>query len=91
MFIWLVNLPRWVVITIYIVYIPVMIMFTAMRIMEGLDQENIDITMNSSPIRLISGGRAKLARLASSHHVAISGKIICRPRAIIIVRLWIRS
>lgn len=91
MFIWLVNLPRWVVITIYIVYIPVMIMFTAIRIMEGLDQENIDITMNSSPIRLISGGRAKLARLASSHHVAISGKIICRPRAIIIVRLWIRS
>lgn len=78
-------------ITIYIVYIPVITMFTAMRIMEGLDQENIDITMNSSPIRLISGGRAKLARLASSHHVAISGKIICRPRAIIIVRLWIRS
>lgn len=80
-------MPRWVVIIIYIVYIPVMTIFTAIRIMEGLDQENIDITINNSPIRLISGGRAKLAKLANSHHVAISGKIICRPRAIIIVRL----
>lgn len=78
-------------ITIYIVYIPVITIFIAVRIMEGFDQENIDITMKSSPTRLISGGRAKLARLASSHHVAISGKIICRPRAMIMVRLWIRS
>lgn len=69
----------------------VMMMFIPVRIIEGLDQENIDITMNSSPIRLISGGRARLARLAISHHVAISGKIICRPRAMIIVRLWMRS
>lgn len=64
-----------------------MTVFVAVRIMEGFDQENVDITMNSSPIRLIKGGRARLARLASSHHVAINGKIICRPRTIIIVRL----
>lgn len=75
----------------YIEYIAVIIMLMPVRMIEGLDQENIDITMNSSPMRLISGGRAKLARLAASHHVAISGKIICRPRAMIIVRLWIRS
>lgn len=68
-----------------------MTIFVAVRMMEGLDQENVDMIMNSSPIRLIKGGRARLARLASSHHVAISGKIICRPRAMIIVRLWIRS
>lgn len=68
-----------------------MTIFVAVRIMEGFDQENVDITMNSSPMRLIKGGRARLARLARSHHIAISGKIICRPRAIIIVRLWIRS
>lgn len=91
LFIWLVSLPRWVVITIYIVYIPVIMILIAMRMIEGFDQENIDITMKSSPTRLISGGRARLARLAISHHVAISGKIICRPRAIIMVRLWIRS
>lgn len=71
----------------YIVYIAVIIIFTAIRVMEGFDQENIDIMMNSSPMRLISGGKARLARLARSHHVAISGKIICKPRAIIMVRL----
>lgn len=75
----------------YIEYIAVIIMLMPVRMMEGLDQENIDITMNSSPMRLISGGRARLARLAISHHVAISGKIICKPRAMIIVRLWMRS
>lgn len=84
---WLVNLPRWVVIIIYIEYIPVMTIFVAIRVIEGLDQENVAMTINNSPIRLIRGGKAKLARLANSHHVAISGKIICSPRAIIMVRL----
>lgn len=84
---WLVNLPRWVVIIMYIEYMPVITMFVAMRAIEGFDQENIAITINNSPMRLIRGGRAKLARLANSHHVAISGKIICSPRAMIIVRL----
>lgn len=71
----------------YIEYIPVITIFVAIRAMEGFDQENVAITINNSPIRLIRGGKARLARLANSHHVAISGKIICRPRAIIIVRL----
>lgn len=71
----------------YIEYIPVITILVAIRAMEGFDQENVAITINNSPMRLIRGGKAKLARLASSHHVAISGKIICRPRAIIIVRL----
>lgn len=84
---WLVNLPRWVVIIMYIEYIPVITIFVAMRAIEGLDQENVAMTINNSPMRLIRGGKAKLAKLASSHHVAISGKIICSPRAIIIVRL----
>ena len=66
-------------------------MLIPIRIMEKLDQEKSDIVINNSPIRLIDGGRARLARLAISHEVAISGKIICRPRAIIIVRLWMRS
>lgn len=61
------------------------------RIIVRLDQENDEIITNSSPIRLMEGGRARLARLASSHHVAISGRMVCSPRARIIVRLWIRS
>lgn len=61
---------------IYIEYIPVIMMFVPMRIIEKLDQENKEIVMNSSPIRLIDGGNARLARLASSQHVDISGKII---------------
>lgn len=72
---------------IYIEYTPVMTIFVAIRAIEGFDQENVAMTINNSPIRLIRGGKAKLARLANSHHVAISGKIICSPRAIIMVRL----
>lgn len=71
----------------YIEYIPVITIFVAIRAMEGFDQEKVAIIINSSPMRLIRGGKAKLAKLANSHHVAISGKIICSPRAIIIVRL----
>lgn len=71
----------------YIEYIPVITIFVAIRVMEGFDQEKVAIIINSSPMRLIRGGKAKLAKLANSHHVAISGKIICSPRAIIIVRL----
>lgn len=66
-------------------------MLVPRRMMDGLDQENREIVTISSPIKLIVGGRARLARLAIIHQVAIKGKIICRPRAIIIVRLWIRS
>lgn len=61
------------------------------RIIVMLDHEKVDITTNNSPIRLIDGGRARLVRLARSHQAAISGRSVCRPRARIIVRLWIRS
>lgn len=62
-------------------------MLVPRRIIDVLDQENSEIVIISSPIRLIVGGRARLARLAIIHQVAIRGKIICRPRAMIIVRL----
>lgn len=65
--------------------------FVPIRRMVGLDHEKADTTTNSSPIRLIDGGRARFVKLASSHQVAISGRKICRPRAKIMVRLWMRS
>lgn len=43
--------------------------------------------INNSPIRLIDGGRARFAKLASTHRVVINGKIVCSPRVMIIVRL----
>lgn len=76
LFIWLVSFPRWVVIIIYIEYMPVIIILIPIRIIEKLDQENSDMVINSSPMRLIDGGRARLARLATSQQVAMSGKTI---------------
>ncbi len=66
-------------------------MFAPIRRMVGFDHEKIDITTSSSPIRLMVGGRARFVKLASSHQVVISGRKICRPRARIMVRLWMRS
>lgn len=66
-------------------------MFTPIKMIVMLDHEKVDITTNNSPIKLIVGGRARLVRLARSHQVAIRGRSVCRPRARIIVRLWIRS
>lgn len=63
-------------IIIYIEYMPVIIMLAPIRIIEKLDQENSDMVINSSPMRLIDGGRARLARLATNQQVAMSGKII---------------
>ena len=42
-------------------------MLTPIKRMVILDHENVAITTNSSPIRLIVGGRAKLVRPANSH------------------------
>lgn len=55
------------------------------------DQFRREVMIISSPIRFGRGGRARLARLAINHHVAIRGRIICKPRANSIVRLWVRS
>lgn len=64
-----------------------MTMLVPMRVMEIEDHENVAMTTNSSPIRLIVGGRARLVRLASNHQAAIRGKMVCSPRARIMVRL----
>lgn len=77
--------------SMYREYRAVITMLVPMRIMDIWDQENVDITTNSSPIRLIVGGRARLVRLASSHQAAIRGRMVCKPRARIMVRLWVRS
>ena len=66
-------------------------MFVPRRIMDGFDQENKEIVIISSPIKLIVGCRARLDKPAMIHHVAIRGKTVCRPRAMIIVRPWMRS
>lgn len=80
-------LPRCVVISMYRVYRAVMIMLDPIRMIVILDHENEAITTNSSPIRLIEGGNARLVRPASSHHAAIKGRRVCRPRASVMVRL----
>lgn len=65
-------------------------MLSPIKIIVILDHEKVDITTNSSPIRLIVGSRAMRLGLARSHQVAISGRNVCRLRAKIIVWLWIR-
>lgn len=66
-------------------------MLSPVNMMVKFDHESDVKIMNSSPIRLIEGGRAIFVRQASSHHAAIRGRRVCRPRARIMVRLWIRS
>lgn len=66
-------------------------MLGPIRIIVMLDHENEDMITNNSPIRLIVGGRARLVRLASNHHIAISGRSVCRPQARIIALLWVPS
>lgn len=61
------------------------------RIRVNQDQLNNEVMIMSSPMRLGSGGSARLARLARNHQDAIRGNIVCRPRARSIVRLWVRS
>lgn len=55
------------------------------------DHANNEVIIINSPIKLGSGGRARLARLAINHQVAISGSAICKPRARRSVRLCTRS
>lgn len=55
------------------------------------DQLKREVIIISSPMRLGSGGRARFARLARNHQDVIRGKTVCRPRAKIMVRLWVRS
>lgn len=62
-------------------------MFRPMRIIVIFDHEKDVMVTNSSPIRLIEGGRARLVRLASSHQVLMRGRKAWTPRANSIVRL----
>lgn len=89
--IWSVIFPRWVEMIIYMEYREVIKILRPMRMIDEFAQENMDVVIISSPIRLIDGGMARLARLARIHHVAIRGNNVWRPRAMIIVRLWMRS
>lgn len=88
---WFVSFPRWVVMIMYMEYSEVIRILQPRSRIVGLDQENNEIVINSSPIRLIEGGRARFARLAKTHRVAISGNMVWSPRVMIMVRLWIRS
>ena len=56
-----------------------------------LAQLNREEMISSSPIRLIDGGRARLARLAMSHQNVIRGRMICSPRVSRSVRECVRS
>ena len=71
---WLVGLPRCVVISIDSEYMDVMVMLSPRSAIVILDHKIIGVITNSSPIRLIVGGRARLARFARSHHSAIRGR-----------------
>lgn len=51
-------------------------MLDPVNMIVKLDQENEARTVSSSPIRLIVGGRARLARLARSHQKARSGNSV---------------
>lgn len=62
-----------------------------MRARVHHDQLNREVIIISSPIKLGRGGRARLARLARNHHIAIKGRAICKPRASRRVRLCVRS
>lgn len=64
-----------------------MTVFRPNRVMEKLDHEKEATITFNSPSKLIVGGRARLVRLAISHHIHMSGRAVCKPRASIMVRL----
>ena len=64
-----------VMINMYREYKAVITIFAPIRIILMLDHEKVYITTNSSPIRLIVGGRARLVKLAKSHQVALVGRM----------------
>lgn len=58
------------------VYKEVIVMLVPNRIIVRLDHENSEVVIISSPMKLIVGGSARLAKLAIIHSTAISGKIV---------------
>lgn len=83
--------PHCVVVNIYRVYVAVIRVPNPTTRIVIFDQLNSEMRMVNSPIRLIVGGMAMLAKLASSHHRLIKGYSNCMFRANNSVRLWIRS
>lgn len=82
-----VNGPRCVEVNICSEYSAVISILNPVSIMVKLDQEKVAKIVNSSPSRLIVGGKARLARFARSHQRARSGNSAWRPRVNIMVRL----
>lgn len=66
--------PRCVIMSMYRVYEAVRKIAVPVRIIVKADQLNSAITIVSSAIRLVVGGRAMFVRLARSHQMAISGR-----------------
>lgn len=57
------------------------------RMVVKVDQEKVERIMYSSLTRLIVKARARLVRLDNSHQTIISGRMVCSPRARIMVHV----
>lgn len=81
------RVPRCVIISMYKVYEAVSRIAAPVRMMVKEDQLKSAITMVSSAMRFVVGGRAMFVRLASSHQVAMSGRRGWIPRVSRRIRL----
>lgn len=88
---WEGSVPRCVVMSMCRVYEAVSRIAAPVRISVREDQLKRAITMVSSAMRLVVGGRAMFVRFASSHQVAMRGRRGWSPRARSRIRLWVRS
>lgn len=68
-----------------------MMVLVPSKMMEKFDQEKDEVNTSSSPKKLMDGGIARLARMAKIHQVHVNGRMVCNPRAKIIIRLLMRS
>lgn len=84
-------MPRCVIISMYRVYEAVSRIAAPVRIIVKADQLKSAITMVSSAMRFVVGGRAMFVRLARSHQVAMRGRRGWSPRVSRRIRLWVRS
>lgn len=88
---WAGSVPRCVIVSMYRVYEAVRNMVVPVRMRVKEDQSKSAITIVSSAIRLIVGGRAMFVRFASSHQMVMRGRRGCSPRASTRIRLCVRS
>lgn len=85
------SVPRCVIASMYRVYEAVRRIAVPVRRIVKADQLNSAMTIVSSAMRLVVGGRAMFVRFARSHQVAISGSRGWSPRVSRRIRLWVRS